>query len=445
MTPDARFSLVAHAAHGGLLGVPWWTIVVAGPTIVLLTYLTLRATPPVRRSGWRLPLPAVAAAVGWSILGGAAVVALGAAVVVGWWGPERASANLLQYLTWLVPLAMTIGVLVLGDGWRRIDPVESLAALAGAPADVRAPAAVGAAVDTSAAPEAPGRADDDRRVLGVVPAMAFLAYWWVPSCFIGARPTRLTAAWLVIWVVWGIVAGRLRGRRWVAARDPFRLLADAIGRHAALRSGPGGLVAGTSPARRGDPPDRPTAQQASRVLEVMLGVLLFRLVAVTTWWIEIERPLRDWSLGGVRTLGLLWACALVVVVHHVAEAATVRFRRSRDGAVLVDVLGALAAGMIIGGLFPPALTAVQNLLALLSDPFGRGWDTFGTIDWQPVDLANNAVVAWLEPLAVIIGGIGAVAAGLAAVRRRGIGALDWPLAVASAGTVGGILWLNLYP
>ncbi|MDY7104178.1 MAG: hypothetical protein S0880_23585 [Actinomycetota bacterium] len=459
MVPNRVFPLVAHAAHGGLLGVPWWTVVVAGPAFVALTYLTLRATPPVRRDGWRLGVPRAVMTTTWSVLGGAAVVALAATLVIGFRGPERATANVVYYLSWLVPLGATVAVLVVGDAWRRIDPIESLAALVGAPATQPGRRSVGAAVGTESgahsadADAARASVDHDRdrddvigaerRGIGAFPGLAFFAFWWVPSCYVGALTARLIAVWLASWVVWGVVAGRLRGRAWVSARDPFRLLLDTIGRQALLRGRADGLVAGVSPARRGDPQDPATAPRANRVLEIMIGVLVFRLVAVTPWWIEIERPLRDWSLIGMRTFGLVWACALVVLVHFVTAAATTRFRRG-DRALLGDLLGALAAGMIIGGLLPPGLTAAQNVLALLSDPFDQGWDTFGTITWRPVDLTANAVVAWLEPVAIIGGGVAGVAAGLAAVRRRA-DALDWPLMVAAAGTVGTILWLNLHP
>lgn len=50
------------------------------------------------------------------------------------------------------------------------------------------------------------------------------------------------------------------------------------------------------------------------------------------------------------------------------------------------------------------ITQGTQLLPLLSDPFGRGWNLFGTADWLRVPLVPSAGVVWHAQVAVIVAG-----------------------------------------
>ena len=54
----------------------------------------------------------------------------------------------------------------------------------------------------------------------------------------------------------------------------------------------------------------------------------------------------------------------------------------------------LAAGWFLAHDLPLLLQESQNLYALISDPLGRGWDLFGTIN-HTVDF-SFADAGWLE-------------------------------------------------
>jgi len=46
----------------------------------------------------------------------------------------------------------------------------------------------------------------------------------------------------------------------------------------------------------------------------------------------------------------------------------------------------------------------QTTVALASDPFGRGWDLLGTVDWAPDYAAlSPAAIAWVQVLAIVAG------------------------------------------
>ena len=50
------------------------------------------------------------------------------------------------------------------------------------------------------------------------------------------------------------------------------------------------------------------------------------------------------------------------------------------------------------------ITQGTQLLPLLSDPFGRGWNLFGTADWLRVPLVPSAGAVWHAQVAIIVAG-----------------------------------------
>ena len=76
-------------------------------------------------------------------------------------------------------------------------------------------------------------------------------------------------------------------------------------------------------------------------------------------------------------------------------------------------LVSVAAGVVVAFLLTDLVMRTVDVLALASDPFGKGWDLFGTSDWFP-DLGwqSSPRLAWVEIAAITVG------AALAAVAAR---------------------------
>ena len=85
------------------------------------------------------------------------------------------------------------------------------------------------------------------------------------------------------------------------------------------------------------------------------------------------------------------------------------------GASLSRVFGPtlvpIAAAYAVAHYFSLLVLDGQRMFIRISDPFGRGWDLFGTadyaIDWT---LVSPDVIAWVQTLAIAIGHVLAVAA-----------------------------------
>jgi hypothetical protein len=88
---------------------------------------------------------------------------------------------------------------------------------------------------------------------------------------------------------------------------------------------------------------------------------------------------------------------------------------------------------------------MYTVVALASDPFGKGWDLFGTIDLSPnYRLLSTSLIAWVQAGAIVVGHVtGVVVAHDKAVERhkdvRVATRSQWPLIAAMvAYTVAGL-------
>jgi hypothetical protein len=150
---------------------------------------------------------------------------------------------------------------------------------------------------------------------------------------------------------------------------------------------------------------------------VMIGSVSFDGAGATPWWDTNVTPLLDGVFGGLGrtarplaagTAGLLGACLLVGLAYlgaswaaaRLGGAGTARSVARRFAHTLVPIAFAYA----FAHYFTLVMFEGQLLLSTLSDPFGRGWDLFGTagraIDYT---LLSPAAVWWVQ-VAAIVGG-----------------------------------------
>ncbi len=117
-----------------------------------------------------------------------------------------------------------------------------------------------------------------------------------------------------------------------------------------------------------------------------------------------------WEATAVSTVGLVWIVALVGLAYHLACRSGGRLTGDLDfaarfGASLVPIL----VGYDLAHYFSLLLLEGQTFIALASDPLGRGWDLFGTVDnavnWT---LVSTTAVGWVQLGSIVIGHMVAV-------------------------------------
>ena len=393
--------VLAHGA-GALSGLPlprWqfgWGIAV----LIVLAFLAVG-------SMWRRPVLASAAAgrdlgaVAGRVSGLLGVVAGLVGVVTyvvivtaGLCGTEFPAANIAPigvFITfWLGVAFLSI---VVGDVWRALSPFAALAA-AGAWLRSR------------------GRPAPESEVDGAThwPAVAAVSgFVWLELAYHAPTTPRILG-WLGLGYGLVVLAGAARwGRGWLRTGEGFGVLFSLLAALAPLHRVDGRLrlrwpVAGLGrlEARAGTLP----------LLFVVLGAGVFDGVTRTRFWFDLTIERLGWGFTLVNTLGLAWSVGIVALVYL---GVTRLVAALTDGdpdetarhhaAVLVPIVAAFT----VAHYFSVLVLEGQGFWFLVSDPYGEGWDLFGTgASTVDFNLVGPGAIAWVQAVAVALGHVAAV-------------------------------------
>lgn len=407
----------AHSVEGGELPAPTWLLAYGGAFLVLLTAAVLR-------SAWPRPRPFLASATAQKEAAAAPPAAPGlhvghvigtalfaAVVVAAIIGPDSAAANVAPVAVlvgwWVV---LPIACLLLGDVVAHINPFQ---------------------LPVAALERITGRTDDGA-ARGTPPAWTaavFLAaFSWFFLAYHRPGSPRALAVFLIAYAVAAIAAGLVWGRGWLAKGEGFAGLSAAVAqlswRAAGRRAVPGLAV----------------------LMVVWIGGTAFDAVTSTSFWRDVLGTSRGWSASALNTVGLVWLIAIVAGAYlgtvRLAERADAD--RDDDPAPLAGPLGLALVPLATAWFLTHDVTLLlaegQNLLVLLSDPIGRGWDLFGTTD-RDVDfgIVEETWVRWVQLVVLAVGHVLAVVlAHDVALRLRGrrLGLrATWAMAVLAAASL----------
>lgn len=139
---------------------------------------------------------------------------------------------------------------------------------------------------------------------------------------------------------------------------------------------------------------------------VMIGTVSYDGASGTDWFRSITGTLGDTAAGEtlllvvsviVVALAYLGACA---VAASLSDGWTARAVAQRFAHTLVPIGLAYA----VSHYFTLILFEGQQLIATVSDPFGLGWDLFGTADYRVNFFLRSSTPVWLLQVAFIVGG-----------------------------------------
>lgn len=292
--------------------------------------------------------------------------------------------------------------------------------------------------------------------VGAWPATAlFLVFAWLELIWEGRSiPSHL--AWLAIGfsiVTWtGML---LFGRdTWLRHADPFALAFGILSRFGlaaigdqTVRGEVRGRTLGLETDGSGVVDDHLSHRAGSRLLRppgagllytedvspslvvfviVMLSTVTFDGVMATPLWQRIEGALYtawpalgDSRLAIISTLGLLSFSAVFIMVYRlistlIARASGNRITPGTASRTFVLTLVPIAIAYLVAHYLSYFLIQGQLLIRLASDPFGFGWDVFGTAGFRPdIGIVGARFVWYTSSIAIVIGHV--VAASLAHV------------------------------
>jgi hypothetical protein len=151
------------------------------------------------------------------------------------------------------------------------------------------------------------------------------------------------------------------------------------------------------------------------VVMVALGSTGFDGITRTTWWSDLSGDLDGFAYHALGTAGLLGAIAFVIALYLGSmKVAAVLTAGKAGGAValadrFVHSLVPIAWAYAVAHYVSLLLFEGQAFFALLSDPFGRGWDLFGSAD-NRIDFTavSTTTISWLQVAAIVAGHVAGV-------------------------------------
>jgi hypothetical protein len=328
-------------------------------------------------------------------------------------GSEFSAANpapIGVFITFWVGLLLLSGLV--GDLWRVLSPFGTLAL-------------VGAWVRSRLRGE-PLSADDPPGGSHWPAAAGLAAFCWLELAYHSPSSPRVLGLCVLAYTVAVLVGAAVRGRGWLHEGEAFAVLFGLLGAMAPLgwdgsrlrlRWPLAGL--GRVQARAGTVP----------LLLVALGATVFDGVLRTRFWFDLLVERLGWGYTAVNTLGLAWTIGVVALAYLVATRLAARpAGADPDEAalafapVLLPLVLAYAAAHYVAAL----LLDGQGFWYLVSDPYQRGWDLFGTAGGTvDFNLVSTTTIAWIQGAALAAGHAAAVvvAHDVALTQYRGRAAL----------------------
>ena len=304
-------------------------------------------------------------------------------------------APLTIFVVWwagLVPLTI-----VVGNVWQAVNPWVTIARLLRLPDRTR---------------------HEPPRGMGWWPAVVLLIGWaWVELVYPTAARPRLIAALMIAYslVTLGGMA-RFGVARWLEQGEAFSVYTWVLATLSPVevRDGRLGFRAPLVGVTRLAP-----APAVVAFIGVLIGTVTFDGLSGSRVWQERDVVATErlielgvdpfWAGIAVATIGLLVALAVVIGLYELCSHLAANLGRwgrgsSRAAIALAHSLVPIALAYFVAHYFTLFAFQAQDLVRLASDPFGEGWDLFGTadhrIDFQLV--SPNAI--WAVQVTAIVGG-----------------------------------------
>ena len=398
--------LLAHGIGGVKdFPVPLWLVIFGAATALVLSFVALAVLwrRPVLEDREGTPLPpalqrflvsrvlrVVLGAVGFGLL-----VVVGAAALAGDASSGRNLAPTFVYVVFWLGLVPV--VVFFGNVWRALNPWAAaadacawLARTAGIAweAPLRYPERLGrwpaaVLIFAFAALELAYQQPADPRAL----AIAIVLYSWITWVGMAAFGTQ---AWLANGEAFNVYFGLL------ARLAPFARRGDVLVRRAPLS----GLAA------------RDARPGTLAFVAVMLGSVAFDGLSRSTWWLDRRASVAaannavEVLLTALNLAGLLLGVIVVALAYLAASTAArsiVRGAEPLHGAFIWSLVP-IGLAYVVAHYFSLFVLQGQFAIPLASDPFGFGWNLFGTADVLPnLRLLTPDAVSYVQVGALVVG------------------------------------------
>jgi len=402
--------ILAHGLGGRAdLPLPAWMFGYGAALTLLISFVALAVLwPDARLEGGKSGLVLVksgSAVLRVMAVAGRALGLVGFAVVLvaAAFGADDPASNLAPvavYVVFWVGLTFASGLL--GDIWRVMSPFDTLALL-------------GERLRSRRRHEGSDEelSEDEEAGLGYWPAAAGLAgFVWVELVFPDRAQPRALFTLLAGYSLMVLIGAAAWGRQWLRRGEAFAALFGLLSSIAPVYGDDEGRLR-LRPPFVGLAQLRPERGLEALVL-VALGSTTFDGLTRSQLWVRFTDGFGEVTNVLMSTVMLGWSIGLVAVVYVGAMRLSARLvgnRRSQEELRLAFVhsLVPIALAYAVAHYFSLLTLEGQAVIALVSDPLGRGWDLFGTAG-RAIDFAlvTPLTVAYVQAAAIVVGHLAGV-------------------------------------
>ena len=238
------------------------------------------------------------------------------------------------------------------------------------------------------------------------------AYLWYELAYHSTDSPRALAIFLTVYSFVMLGGAVLFGRAWVRGADGFAVLFQKISMLAPVYRGNDRFLR-VRPPLSGISTLQVNTYGSALIL-IVLGATTFDGFTRSSFWLDVAAEYNGWAATFVNTAGIIVIVALVGLLYLLA----MRAMTALCGDPMKELANTFAPTLIpivvayaIAHYFSAVLLDGQVIINLLSDPFGRGWNIFGTrnyeINWT---LVTPRQIAWVQAGSIALGHVLAVAA-----------------------------------
>ena len=211
------------------------------------------------------------------------------------------------------------------------------------------------------------------------------------------------AALVYSWITWTGAAAFGR-QAWFENGDGFSAYFGLFARMAPFTARNGGEVVRRAPLGGLVRTDERPGTVA--LIAVVLGSVAFDGLSRTNWWEDRTHTAGDAAEIAINLLGLAACLAFAALTYLAAVAVAGRLAGGRRDLrnAFVGSLVPIAFAYLVAHYFSLFVLQGQYLYPLASDPFGRGWDLFGSADFVPDLTIITPEVTWYVQVAALVVG-----------------------------------------
>lgn len=335
-----------------------------------------------------------------------APILLALAVMAGLFGTRNPEMNLAPTLVWIIGwVGLSLAAACIGNAWPALDPWRALYEMIDALAR-----RWGATNGITLGWKFP-------RALDAWPAVGLLlVFTWFEVVYLQASVPSRIACMLLIWSVLTLAGMVCFGRAaWQRHADVFAIYFATLGRFAPIGAGPDRHSLVLRPWGRGlITAEAGSYARVAFVIAMLATVLFDGMLGGQVWWLARNAlgrwvpDLVDDNGYFVGTLGLIAVWLLFFAAYLLTCLITVRLVRDRSVRAIARLfaltLVPITVAYHIAHNLSNLLVQGQLMVALLSDPFGRGWDLFGTAQFYPdIGIVGARMIWYVAITAIVVG------------------------------------------